>query len=64
MADVTDSIRDGLRVLTLENEWLSLSILPEVGAKIVKLFNKASERPALGKSPNSSSTFPDRFKLR
>ena len=60
MADVTDSIRDGLRVLTLENEWLSLSILPEVGAKIVKLFNKASERDLLWENPRIR---PQRFPI-
>ena len=58
MVDVKDTHRDGLRVLTLENEWLALSILPEVGAKIIKLFDKKSARNVLWENPRIR---PQRF---
>jgi hypothetical protein len=58
MFNVTDTTRDGLRVLTLENEWLALSILPEVGAKIVRLYDKASARNVLWENPRIR---PQRF---
>jgi galactose mutarotase-like enzyme len=58
MVNVRDGIRDGLRVLTLENKWFSLSILPEVGAKIVTLFDKGSARNVLWENPRIR---PQRF---
>jgi galactose mutarotase-like enzyme len=51
MVDVRDSVRDDLRVLTLENEWLSVSILPEVGAKITSLWDKQTGRNVLWENP-------------
>jgi hypothetical protein len=36
----TETTRDALRVVRLENEWIDLSILPEVGAKILSLFGR------------------------
>ncbi len=42
---------DGLRVIILENEWLSVSILPEVGAKIVSLVDKQNGRNLLWENP-------------
>ncbi|MGC2399637.1 MAG: hypothetical protein WA510_07635, partial [Acidobacteriaceae bacterium] len=42
---------DSLRLLQLDNEWLSLSILPEVGAKILTLFDKKRERQLLWENP-------------
>ena len=60
MALVTDTIRDGLQVLHLENEWLSLSILPEVGAKILTLFDKRRSRNVLWENPRIR---PQRFPI-
>lgn len=48
---VKDTSLDGLRLLQLENDWLSLSILPEVGAKILTLFDKQSGRQILWENP-------------
>ncbi len=47
MADARDTTLDKLRLLQLENEFLSVSILPEVGAKILTLFDKKSGRNIL-----------------
>jgi len=60
MASVTDNNRDGLRILQLENEWLSLSILPEVGAKILTLFDKKTARNVLWENPRIR---PQRFPI-
>lgn len=48
---INDTLLDGLRLLQLENEWLSLSILPEVGAKILTLLDKKSNRNLLCRNP-------------
>jgi galactose mutarotase-like enzyme len=48
---VSDTFLDGLRLLELENEWLSLSVLPEVGAKILTLSDKKSNRNVLWRNP-------------
>jgi galactose mutarotase-like enzyme len=40
-----------LNVLKLENEWFSLSVLPEVGAKILTLYDKAGQRQILWENP-------------
>jgi hypothetical protein len=40
-----------LQQLKLENEWLSLSVLPEVGAKILTLYDKSSQRQILWENP-------------
>lgn len=40
-----------LTVLKLENEWLSLSVLPQVGAKILTLYDKAGQRQILWENP-------------
>jgi galactose mutarotase-like enzyme len=48
---VSDTFLDGLRLLELENEWLSLSVLPEVGAKILTLSDKKSNRKVLWRNP-------------
>ena len=49
------SIRDtsvhGLRLLQLENEWLSASILPGVGAKILAIRDKTCDRQILWENP-------------
>jgi hypothetical protein len=60
MANVTESTLDGLRVLKLENEWLSLSILPEVGAKILTLFDKKRARNVFWENPRIR---PQRFPI-
>jgi galactose mutarotase-like enzyme len=48
---VKDTFLDGLRLLELENEWLSLSVLPEVGAKILTLLDRKSNRNVLWRNP-------------
>jgi galactose mutarotase-like enzyme len=48
---VTDTSLDSLRLLQLENDRMSLSILPEVGAKILTLFDKKSSRNILWENP-------------
>lgn len=55
---VTDMSRDGLRVIRLENESLSLYILPEVGAKILRLLDKKQARNFLWENPRIR---PQRF---
>jgi hypothetical protein len=49
------SIRDtsihGLRLLRLENEWLSASILPGFGAKILAVLDKTCDRQILWENP-------------
>jgi hypothetical protein len=40
-----------LRHLKLENEWLSLSVLPGVGAKILTLYDKSGGRQILWENP-------------
>lgn len=60
MTDVADINQDGFRVLRLENEWLSLSILPEVGAKILTLFDKKNAKNVLWKNPRIR---PQRFPI-
>ncbi len=47
MADVKETKLGNLRLLRLESESLVVSILPEVGAKILTLFDKKSERNIL-----------------
>ncbi len=51
MTSATEITHDGLRVLRLENEWFELSILPEVGAKILTLFDKKTARNVLWENP-------------
>jgi hypothetical protein len=59
MADVKEAALDKLRLLQLENEWLSLSILPEVGAKILTLFDKHAKRNLLWENPRiRPQTYP------
>src|ERR1700677_4686983 len=49
----------GLRILELENEWLSLSVLPEVGAKILTLYDKTGNRQILWENPRiRPQTYP------
>lgn len=48
---VKDTFLDGLRLLQLENGWLSLSVLPEVGAKILTLLDKKNKRNLLWRNP-------------
>jgi galactose mutarotase-like enzyme len=49
----------GLRLLELENEWLSLSVLPEVGAKILTLYDKTGNRQILWENPRiRPQTYP------
>src|ERR1035437_5661663 len=60
MTKFTDTTHDGLRVLQLENEWLSLSILPEVGAKILTLVDRKSVRNVLWENPRIR---PQRFSI-
>ena len=60
ITNLTDTARDGLRVLQLENEWHSLSILPEVGAKILTLFDKKNARNVLWENPRIR---PQRFPI-
>jgi hypothetical protein len=40
-----------LNVLKLENEWFAVSVLPEVGAKILSLYDKAGKRQILWENP-------------
>jgi galactose mutarotase-like enzyme len=47
----TSSNIHGLRSIQLENEWLEVSILPEVGAKLYDLLWKASNRNFLWHNP-------------
>src|ERR1700749_2459103 len=48
-----------LRLLRLENEWLFLSLLPDVGAKILTLFDKKRERQLLWENPRiRPQTYP------
>jgi hypothetical protein len=58
--DFTQTTRDELRVLRLENEWLALSILPEVGAKVLSLFDKKSSKNVLWENPRIR---PQRFPI-
>jgi hypothetical protein len=44
-------VTETLQHLKLENEWLSLSVLPEVGAKILTLYDKISKRQILWANP-------------
>jgi hypothetical protein len=44
-------VTETLQHLKLENEWLSLSVLPEVGAKILTLYDKSSKRQILWENP-------------
>ena len=60
MIVATETTRDGLRFLHLENEWLALSILPEVGAKILALFDKRNSRNVLWENPRIR---PQRFPI-
>jgi Domain of unknown function (DUF5107) len=48
---MTETRLYGLRLLELENELLSLSILPEVGAKILTLYDKTGNRQILWENP-------------
>jgi galactose mutarotase-like enzyme len=41
----------GLRAIQLENEWLDISILPDVGAKLYDLRSKPSHRQVLWQNP-------------
>src|SRR5216684_1783620 len=41
----------GLRAIQLENEWLNISILPDVGAKLYDLHSKPSRRDFLWHNP-------------
>jgi galactose mutarotase-like enzyme len=48
-----------LNVLKLENEWFAVSVLPEVGAKILSLYDKASKRQILWENPRiRPQTYP------
>lgn len=58
MSFVTDTSLDGLRVLALENEFLALSILPQVGAKVMRLYDKGADREVLWANPRVR---PQRF---
>lgn len=60
VSTVTDTSRDGLRVIRLENESLLLYILPEVGAKILRLFDKKRARNFLWENPRIR---PQRFPI-
>ncbi len=56
---MTETRLHGLRLLQLENEWLSLSILPEVGAKILTLYDKTGNRQILWENPRiRPQTYP------
>jgi galactose mutarotase-like enzyme len=57
--DMTEIRLHGLRILELENEWLSLSVLPEVGAKILTLYDKTGNRQILWENPRiRPQTYP------
>jgi galactose mutarotase-like enzyme len=47
----TDASIHSLRALELENEWLAISILPDVGAKLYDLISKPSGRNLLWHNP-------------
>ena len=55
-----EELRNGLRVLSLENEWLSISILPEVGGKISSLIDKQRAMNVLWENPRIQ---PQRFPI-
>ena len=56
---MTETRLHGLRLLELENEWLSLSVLPEVGAKILTLYDKTGNRQILWENPRiRPQTYP------
>ena len=48
---MTETQLHNLRLLDLENEWLSLSVLSEVGAKILTLYDKVGNRQILWENP-------------
>lgn len=60
MSNATEITRGGLRILQLENESLRLNILPEIGAKILSLFDKKSARNILWENPRVR---PQRFPI-
>jgi hypothetical protein len=60
MSNISEMSMDGLRVLHLENECFKLSILPEVGAKILSLFDKQRSRNVLWENPRIR---PQRFPI-
>ena len=47
----TDGRLHGLRLIRIENDWLSLDVLPELGAKIYSLVHKPSGRDLLWHNP-------------
>ncbi len=51
MTTLKDTTLDGLRLLHLDNEWIGLSVLPEVGAKILTLRDKKNDRNLLWENP-------------
>lgn len=51
MVEVRDTTLDKLRLLQLENDAFTVSILPEVGAKILTLLDKKGGRQILWKNP-------------
>jgi hypothetical protein len=56
---MTETRLHGLRLLELEDEWLSLSVLPEVGAKILTLYDKPGNRQILWENPRiRPQTYP------
>jgi Domain of unknown function (DUF5107) len=60
MHTITEERFDALRVLALENDLLRLSVLPEVGAKLLTLVDKQSGRNLLWQNPRVR---PQRFPI-
>jgi galactose mutarotase-like enzyme len=60
MATATDEMLGDLRLLKLENKEISLSILPEVGAKILTLVDRRNEKNLLWANPRIQ---PQRFPI-
>ncbi len=58
MTVISESTLSLLRVLTMENESISVSVLPEVGAKILSLVDRCSGRNLLWQNPRIR---PQRF---
>jgi galactose mutarotase-like enzyme len=51
MTQVRDTSVENLRVIQLENDWISVSILPQVGAKILTLIDRRNNRNLLWENP-------------
>ncbi len=54
MLTLRESDRDGLRQITLRNDELSVSLLPELGAKIISVFDRVHSREWMSIAPGAT----------